>query len=559
MAGYFPLVMGKAPLLWLDNLLAEYITSWATLSRFFTTNYQATYNRPGNTHHLAIVRMRRDETIQDFTNCYFENRNTLAGVKYEDIITYYKKGVTNIKLFEKIHEADAHTITDLMAYVDKLVNTQDAVMHDFNGEDHDDGGNMSRKRSGEAYKVDPPRPSPFLEGDFNMVMDDQCQFHRDAKHTMREYEQLKSALGVPSESKKTKSNNNNDQNGDQRFDNRNRRSDRHDYRDRRPYRRNDDRDRRDYRRDCLCDDRRDDYHRNDRNDWCDDRNGDRRDDQRSDRRDDRRDDRCRQDDHNRNDNNRKERSPPPPPKGGNPNGAFQSANREINFIVGGCQSTKSNRQHRSNAREIGNVKTETPQPLRWSKFPITFSRKDHWVHIPDPETYPLVVNHIVDGAFLPKTLIDGGSGLNIIFTETLQKMDFEFNKITACDEPFYGVVSGKAAYPIGCVCLSVTFGTKEKFRTEYLTFEVAEFHSSYHAILGRPMLAKFMAIPHHTYLIMKMSAPNGILSVLGDIMVSYNCERATIELSKDSAVKAAAMVMVAQVAKIDQTTLEVPE
>jgi hypothetical protein len=38
------------------------------------------------------------------------------------------------------------------------------------------------------------------------------------------------------------------------------------------------------------------------------------------------------------------------------------------------------------------------------------------------------------------------------------------------------------------------------------------------------MLAKFMAIPHHTYLIMKMPAPNGILSVLGGIMVSYNCE-----------------------------------
>jgi hypothetical protein len=32
MAGYFSLVMGKAPLLWLDNLPAECITSWATLS-----------------------------------------------------------------------------------------------------------------------------------------------------------------------------------------------------------------------------------------------------------------------------------------------------------------------------------------------------------------------------------------------------------------------------------------------------------------------------------------------------------------------------------------------
>jgi hypothetical protein len=160
---------------------------------------------------------------------------------------------------------------------------------------------------------------------------------------------------------------------------------------------------------------------------------------------------------------------------------------------------------------------------------------------------------------LPKTLIDGGSSLNIIFAETLRKMEFDFSKMTACDEPFYGVVPGKAAYPIGRVCLPVTFGTEENFRTEYLTFEVTDFRSSYHAIFGRPMLAKFMAIPHHTYLIMKMPVPNGIFSIVGDIMVSYNCESATVELSKDLAIKAAATVMVAQAAKIDQTTLQVPE
>jgi hypothetical protein len=76
--------MGKAPHLWLDNLPAECITSWATLSRLFTTNYQATYNHPGNTHHLARVRMRSDETLREYTNCYSENRNTLAGVKDDD-------------------------------------------------------------------------------------------------------------------------------------------------------------------------------------------------------------------------------------------------------------------------------------------------------------------------------------------------------------------------------------------------------------------------------------------------------------------------------------------
>jgi hypothetical protein len=120
----------------------------------------------------------------------------------------------------------------------------------------------------------------------------------------------------------------------------------------------------------------------------------------------------------------------------------------------------------------------------------------------------MVINPIVNGAWLPKTLIDGGSSLNIIFTETLRKTEFDFSKMTACDEPFYGVVPGKAAYPIGRVCMPVTFGTEENIRTKYLTFKVVDFRSSYHAIFGRPMLAKFMPIPHHTYLIMKMPAPN---------------------------------------------------
>jgi hypothetical protein len=113
MVAYFSLVMGKGPLLWLDNLPAECITSWATLLRLFTTNYQVTYNHHGNTHHLARVRMRKDETLREYTNHYFENRNTLAEVKDDDVIAYYKKGVTYFKLFENIHEADTKMRTRL--------------------------------------------------------------------------------------------------------------------------------------------------------------------------------------------------------------------------------------------------------------------------------------------------------------------------------------------------------------------------------------------------------------------------------------------------------------
>jgi hypothetical protein len=54
------------------------------------------------------------------------------------------------------------------------------------------------------------------------------------------------------------------------------------------------------------------------------------------------------------------------------------------------------------------------------------------------------------------------------------------------------------------VVLPVTFGMKYNYRTEYIKFEMANFESSYHAILGRPALAKFMAVPHYVYLLLKM-------------------------------------------------------
>jgi hypothetical protein len=104
----------------------------------------------------------------------------------------------------------------------------------------------------------------------------------------------------------------------------------------------------------------------------------------------------------------------------------------------------------------------------------------------------LVVKPIVEGTLLPQTLIDGRSGLNVIFVDTLKKMDFDFKRLTECDEPFFGIIPGKVAYPMGRVSLPVTFSMEENFRMEYFSFEVADFKSSYHAILGRPMLARFM-------------------------------------------------------------------
>jgi hypothetical protein len=104
---------------------------------------------------------------------------------------------------------------------------------------------------------------------------------------------------------------------------------------------------------------------------------------------------------------------------------------------------------------------------------------------------------VVAGSRLNKVLIDGGSGLNVLFTKTLKKMKLDItHMLTKSTSPFCGIVPGNAAIPLGLVVLLVTFGeTRENYHTEYIKFEVADFETSYHAILGRPAIAKFMAVP----------------------------------------------------------------
>jgi hypothetical protein len=130
------------------------------------------------------------------------------------------------------------------------------------------------------------------------------------------------------------------------------------------------------------------------------------------------------------------------------------------------------------------AKLATSAFLRWSRSPITFDRSDHPDNIPHPGQYPLVVDPIVDKKRLSKVLIDGGSGLNIMYIETLDTMGIDRARVQPTGAPFHGIVSRKQAKHLGQIDLPITFGDKSNFRTETLTFEVVGFHGTYHAILG---------------------------------------------------------------------------
>jgi hypothetical protein len=160
---------------------------------------------------------------------------------------------------------------------------------------------------------------------------------------------------------------------------------------------------------------------------------------------------------------------------------------------------------------------------------------------------------------LTRVLIDGGSDLNLIFASTLRKMGLDLmDMLVLSKSSFYSIVPGNAAYPPGMVVLPVTFGTRENYHTEFIKFEVANFESSYHAILGRPALAKFMAVPHYVYLLLKMPGRSGVLTLRGDLKKSYDCNKEAIQYASTTRVPDASEEVLVAAQQLSQAGLDIP-
>jgi hypothetical protein len=203
--------------------------------------------------------------------------------------------------------------------------------------------------------------------------------------------------------------------------------------------------------------------------------------------------------------------------------------RDCFMIYGGQVANASARHHKQERREVCSVKVAAPVYLDLSDKPITFDRDDHPDHVPSPGKYPLVVDPVIGDVRLTKVLMDGGSNLNIIYVETLGLLHVDLSLVRAGAAPFHGIIPGKRVQPLGQIDLLVCFGTPSNFRRETLTFEVVRFRGTYHAMLGRPCYAKFMVVPNCTYLKLKMSGPNGVITIGPTYRHAYECDVECVE------------------------------
>ena len=124
-------------------------------------------------------------------------------------------------------------------------------------------------------------------------------------------------------------------------------------------------------------------------------------------------------------------------------------------------------------------------------------------------------------------LVDGGSSIDILFCNSLPALKLTPAQLKPYDAQFWG---GQSLVPLGQITLPVQFGTPDHFRTEFVNFVAADFDSTYHVILGRSSLTKFMAVPHYSYLVLKMPTEKGVLTVRGNVYTAYTCKEESFKV-----------------------------
>ncbi|KAK1686850.1 hypothetical protein QYE76_047698 [Lolium multiflorum] len=140
--------------------------------------------------------------------------------------------------------------------------------------------------------------------------------------------------------------------------------------------------------------------------------------------------------------------------------------------------------------------------------------------MPNPGGYALVVDPIMhmpsSRVQFSKVLVDNGSSINIMYRCTMLTLGITQNMLEPTHKTFHSIVPGLSCSPMGKVRVDVLFGGRDNCRVENNMFEVVDLESPYHALLGRPALAKFMASTHMAYLKMKMPAPNDRRKIIGE-------------------------------------------
>ena len=494
---------------WLRNLPEESITHWNDLQRLFIANFKATCKRPNSIEELRRCQQRGNESLRDYINRWTKIKNTCENLNQELVIDAFKRGLLRRDLREELGRMKPKTLSALMELVSNWADGEDSVQRP-RGDAHDDddepqGSRFTRKRknidtryfgSSNQIAATHPRKSFREPGPSRQYG---SSFDNRGPRPRRDWQPEKDDATASAEDLAAP-------------------CDVHSFLDKDGIRRSSH-----LLRDCRTFQRRvEEYTRQQMAAGAN------------------------------------HTIPPPipgavaygapppppipppvpnvaaavhhvpPPPQPNPGvqEAYPPSKGVMNMIQKGPPSKKAQKLITRQVALTYISPPATPEYLDGSEVPITFDREDHPMRVPRPGHSPLVLDAQIGGFDMSRVFMDGGSGLNILFAATVRKMNISLDNLEPTETTFHSVEPGKPIVPMGKLHLDVVFGKPDNFRREKLEFEVVDWPSQYHAILGRPAYGRFLMVPHYAYLKMKIPGKDGrVITVHGDFARADKCDR----------------------------------
>jgi hypothetical protein len=101
------------------NLTPGTIQSWEELCARFIANFASAYQQHGVEAHLHAVRQKPGETVRAFISRFTKVRGTIPRISDASIITAFRLGVRDEKMFEKLATHEVESVTTLFSLADK--------------------------------------------------------------------------------------------------------------------------------------------------------------------------------------------------------------------------------------------------------------------------------------------------------------------------------------------------------------------------------------------------------------------------------------------------------
>jgi hypothetical protein len=208
---YLPIVLRQDALQWLRHLSRHCIDDWSDFSRRFTANFQSLSDKPAQPWDLKSIKCRGDETLRSYLKRFQTMRNRIPEVAEAAVIEDFYWGSNDSAFVRAILQKAPTTSEQLFREADLYITTNERAQDLIGGTkptpaaprrdtNQQPDKRWEKRPREEVHAAGPPasraRGGPRGgEHTLDDILDAQCPYHKDMRHTLRNCRDFKHSVG----------------------------------------------------------------------------------------------------------------------------------------------------------------------------------------------------------------------------------------------------------------------------------------------------------------------------------------------------------------------------